>query len=368
MGGFAYRGKNIGDFGEVYYIPDADERGDYALPYKVEEQEINGRDGGYYYGNHVEPREFVLRCYYENLTRQTKEDMLIWFRRDTKGKLVFDDRDWVYYNVIPNERVTLEDHMQIACDGSIRYQGIMTIRLKAYDPFGRLMPDACVNDVPVVGTAIVGVSIAAEVTTKADDETIILLKAMMPSPNYPLNQSSFYVYNPGTERTPLTIRIAGTASDGLITNITNGTKCAVKGMTNGNTTDVGKSVVINAETGRVTLLGSLDEQLAFDMHDYGYIWLDPCVPFLRDAEVSYTNGSKTVTSSGLFTEEMAGRFIYLNGEWRKIETVESADSMTLTANMNANGSETTQIVTMNEIRFDGFTLTTLEMEYTPRMR
>lgn len=30
MGGFSYRGKNIGDFGEIYYIPDAAERGAYA--------------------------------------------------------------------------------------------------------------------------------------------------------------------------------------------------------------------------------------------------------------------------------------------------------------------------------------------------
>lgn len=65
MGGFSYRGKNIGDFGDVYYIPDESERGEYALPYEVSEQEITGHDGAYYYGNRVEPREFVLRCYYE---------------------------------------------------------------------------------------------------------------------------------------------------------------------------------------------------------------------------------------------------------------------------------------------------------------
>ena len=39
MGGFSYRGKNIGDFGEIYYAPDASERGEYALPYKVYHRE-----------------------------------------------------------------------------------------------------------------------------------------------------------------------------------------------------------------------------------------------------------------------------------------------------------------------------------------
>ena len=58
MGGFSYRGKNIGDFGEIYYAPNESERGDYALPFDVEEATINGRDGAYYYGSHVLPRGF----------------------------------------------------------------------------------------------------------------------------------------------------------------------------------------------------------------------------------------------------------------------------------------------------------------------
>ena len=251
MGGFSYRGKNIGEFGDVFYIPDAEERGNYALPFDVSEQEINGRDGAYYYGNRVKPREFALRCYYENLTQQQKYDILHWFGRNTKGKLILDDRNYVYYDVIPYDAVRVEDYRHTACDGSLRYQGYMTFYLKAYCPFGKLMANSVTNNVPMVGSAQIDISILYEPTTDADNETLILLSAKMPSSNYPLDGTSFYIYNPGTEPTPLTIRIAGTAENGTITNTTNGTTCVIKGMTTGNTTSVGKYVNINSETGRV---------------------------------------------------------------------------------------------------------------------
>lgn len=368
MGGFSYRGKNIGDFGEIYYAPDASERGEYALPYKVDEQEINGRDGAYYYGNHVEPREFNLRCYYEELTQQTKEDIIRWFGRNTKGRLIFDERNYVYYDVIPNARVEFDDYRGMTCNG-LRYKGILTIHLKAYCPFGKLMASALVNNVPVLGVnAYVDISILGEATTAADDETLILLSYREPSKQYDLTATSFYIYNPGTEATPLRIRLAGDAENGTITNVTNGKRCVVKGMTQGNTTNVGKSLYIDADTGRVTLVGTLDTQLAFEMHDYGYIWLDPCTPFVREIEVAYTNGSKVVTSAQAFTEEMAGQFIWLNNKWHKIAQYNGVSGITLADAMDATGSETTQIVTMNELTFDGFTLTKLEFYYTPRMR
>lgn len=373
MAGFSYRGKNIEDFGAVYYIPNESERGQYALPYDVEEQEVNGRDGAYYYGNRVEPRQFDLRCYYEDLTQQTKEDIMRWFGRNTKGRLIFDDRPGVYYDVIPNDRLEFDDYRGMSCDG-MKYKGILTIHLKAYCPFGKLLPSQMVNDVPFVGTAIVGVSIAGSEAMDADNETIILFTAQMPSSTYDVSGSSFYIYNPGTEPTPLQIRIAGTTTnDAIITNVTNGQTCAVRGMTAGNTTSVNKYLKIDTDTGRVTLVGQAipmgeTEELAFDMHDLGYIWLAPMDDFARDITISYTNGSTTITSEGKFDTWMVGKYVWLNDAWRKISAYVDADTLTLSAAMDATGSQTTDIVTMNEITFTGFTLSKLEMSYTPRMR
>lgn len=242
MAGFSYRGKNIGDFGDIYYIPDADERGDYALPYEVSEQELNGRDGAYYYGNRVEPREFALRCYYENLTQKDKEDIMRWYNRNTKGRLIFDERNWVYYDVIPNARVDFEDYRGETCNG-VRYKGRMTIHLKAYCPFGKLLPDAMVNsNVTLVGAAWADISFVGSSTTGADNETLILYSARMPSDTYSTSDTLFYIYNPGTEPTPLLIKLAGATTNaaavdptddnkwGRITNLTNGTKCEIVGM------------------------------------------------------------------------------------------------------------------------------------------
>lgn len=68
MAGFSYRGKNIGEFGNIEFAPSASERGESMLPYEVNEEKAGGRAGKYYYGNRVQAREFVLRCFYENLT------------------------------------------------------------------------------------------------------------------------------------------------------------------------------------------------------------------------------------------------------------------------------------------------------------
>lgn len=375
MGGFSYRGRNIGDFGDIYYIPDESERGEYALPYDVSEQEINGRDGALYYGNRVEPREFSLRCYYEELTQRNKEDIMHWFHRDTKGRLMFDDREYAYYDVHPNGAIKFDDYKYHGCDGEAKYQGIMTIKLKAYCPFGKMIPYEVVNTVPFVGSAIVDVDHVGLAVLPGETETVILMRAKMPQIPSAGSAVSFYIYNPGTERTPLRMRIAGATTSGedephygVITNETNGTQCKIIGMTSGNTTDVNKYLQIDAETGRVEMIGLLDTSLAFQMHDYGYIWLDPCTPFVREAAITYTSGDTVITSDGKFYEDLVGQYVYLNGEWRKIGGYTNKNTMTLTAAMDASGTETSDIVTMNEITLSGFSLTKLEVDYIPRVR
>lgn len=227
MGGFSYRGKNIASFGEMYYIPDASERGEYALPYDVDEEEIKGRSGAYYYGSHVEPREFKLRCYYEGMSQRDLEDIMHWFDRRTKGQLIFDDRDYVYYNVIPNARITMEDYKVDGC-GGILHKGVMIISLKSYEAFGHLLAEYLDVIGAVVGTSRVGFAVVGEAIIGPNNETIIYVSAKLPAITS-INQGKFYIYNPGTEPTPLNITMMGIASDGLITNLTNGQKCAIKG-------------------------------------------------------------------------------------------------------------------------------------------
>lgn len=360
MAGFSYGGRNIGSFGEVYYIPDASERGEYALPFKVDEEEIDGHDGAYYYGCHVEPRTFNLRCYYEGLTRRNKEEILQYFNRFTYAQLIFDDRPYAYYLARPYARVTMEDYRIVTSWNGETYYGLLTIPLRAYSPYGHLLAASMINMAGRVGTALVGTAIVGDATLPADGETLILSEQMMPSNLFTTSGGTYLVYNPGTERTPLNIKLAGTATSGLITNLRNGQNCAVKNLASSGSA----YLEIDSETGRVLY----NNTLSFEKHDYGYIWLEPCTPYARDINVLYTANSRTIVSQGAFTMIMASQYIYLNGSWRKIASVTDANTATLASNMSAGGTETTNVVTMNELQFTGFNLTSVELSYSPRVR
>lgn len=361
MAGFSYGGRNIGSFGEIHYIPDASERGEYALPFKVDEEEINGHDGAYYYGCHVEPRTFNLRCYYEGLSQRNKEEILQYFNRFTYAQLIFDDRPYAYYLARPYTRVTMEDYRVITeYNGVTSYYGLLTIPLRAYSPYGHLIAASMINMAGRVGTALVGTAIIGDASLPADNETLILPENMMPSNTFTTSGGTYLIYNPGTERTPLNIKLAGTATSGLITNLRNGQSCGVKDLASS-----GSSYLeIDSETGRVLYGGALN----FEKHDYGYIWLEPCTPYAKDIKVLYTNSSKTIISQGAFTMMMIGQYVYLNGGWRKIASVTDVNTATLTTNMTAGGTETTNVVTMNELQFTGFDLTSVELSYSPRVR
>lgn len=300
-----------------------------------------------------------------------------WFNRNTKGKLIFDERDYVYYDVIPNRRVEFQDYRGMACNG-IRYKGILTIYLKAYCPFGKLINEPVGENIPYIGSAIVDVSILPGTTYLPNDETIILGTAQLGDDPYPLQGGSVYIYNPGTEPTPLRIRMAGSTTEpetklnttyGLIENKTNGTKCKIIGMTSERTDGINKDLVIDAETGRVTLVGNVDTQLAFQMHDFGYIWLAPSTPFLRDALIEYTSGSTMITSDdGVFFEDLVGQYVWLNNEWHKITNYIGSHAMEIDGAMDETGQERTQVVTRNEIVLTGFNLKRLSFEFVPRVR
>ena len=152
-----------------------------------------------------------------------------------------------------------------------------------------------------------------------------------------------------------------------ITNKTTGQVCVIKGMTAGNTSDAGKVLEINAETGRVELVGA-ERELAFEMHDRGYICMAPCTPFIRELPVSYTKGSATITTSEAFMREMVGQYIYIGGAWRKMTTMISETQMGIEALMTQTGDEVAPVVTMNEIEISGGTLNTLEITFEPRIR
>ena len=411
MEGFTYNGVHCEEMG-LTYIPSAKEMFFTAPSYKPITQTVTAHPGAYWYGNDISPREFELPCFYEDITWEQLEDIFQWVDRNSKGKLVFDDRPDVYYLVRPTKEPTGDryvGHYSCSSPDELVYSGRITLQFTAYDPFGYLN--------------------LKELVSWDNDAKIgngLILASMMPPTSTDLGDH--LIYNPGTEDTPLRIKIAGTAPNGLtIHNYTTGEVCKLVSLPDNDT------LVIDGATGMVAFNST--KAAAFEFHNDGYIHLASCVPYQRDMVVVWATGSKNITTSnGKFRKRDVGSYIYLGGYWRKIaqvaetgatltqaitecdgsESEEEAESFELvrniqpTDNPKENGwyelpkdaepwdvptksndtvpddtkdyyirylepvmvQETTVMAKMNEIYIegDGATLSTLSFEYTPRVR
>lgn len=198
--------------------------------------------------------------------------------------------------------------------------------------------------------------------------TGLLPAAMTPTPPS-VSSTSFLLYNPGTERAHTVIRIAGNVGDGmLIRNLTTGQRCRIVNLTEESLLP-GAHLELDSRMGQTRIVLGDSRELAFAMHDEGYIELAPCTPFERSIAISHTENSNIVMSEGLFLPHMEGRFLYLDG-WKKIRQITDAHSAILSDKAAGNGTIFVPIVTMNEIEISGenLALTMLEVDYTPRVR
>lgn len=351
MDGFSYRGVHCCEFG-IGYIPGPAERMLNYPEFKQYEEDVKGRDGAYYYGNNVNVRDFELDCYVEKVSTEDLEKMYQWLHRDYEGKLVFDNRPFVYYEVRPSKppKGNLYPTTEYCnSTGVTLWSGTLTLYFKGYEPHGKMS------------------YIFYEETDvdNAKDHCGILPRSKMPSQISP-QAGSYLVYNPGTEKTNTVIRIAGHAPNGVtITNNTTNEKCTLLHLP-ANT----DWLEIDGNVGGVYEEGS-NPHLAFEYHEEGYITLAPCVPYCRDISATYTKGSNIVSVLDTrMTDEFVGRYIWINGEWLKIIYVKNEKEAVVNKNVTASGTDLTMIVVMNEISIDGegLSLTRFELEYAPCIR
>lgn len=198
--------------------------------------------------------------------------------------------------------------------------------------------------------------------------TGLLPAAMTPVPPS-ISSTSFLLYNPGTERAHTVFRIAGNVGDGmLIRNLTTGQRCKVVNLTD-ETLLPGAHLELDSRMGQTRIALGNSCELAFAMHDEGYIELDPCTPFERSIAISHTENSNIITSEEIFLPYMEEQFLYLDG-WKKIRQITDAHSAILSDKATSSGTTAVPIVTMNEIEISGenLALTMLEVDYTSRVR
>lgn len=204
--------------------------------------------------------------------------------------------------------------------------------------------------------------------TRTLARTGLLPAAITPTPPS-ASSTSFLLYNPGTERAHTIFRIAGNVGDGmLIRNFTTGQRCKIVNLMEESLLP-SAHLELDSRMGQTRIALGDSHELAFAMHDEGYIELAPCSPFERSIAISHTENSNIVTSEGLFLPHMEGQFLYLDG-WKKIRQITDAHSAILSDKAASSGTTAVPIVTMNEIEISGenLALTTLEVDYTPRVR
>ena len=253
MSGFSYNGVHCEELG-VTYIPDASSNWFQSPDISIGKDEVNWSDGGYTYYTKRKQRTFTLSCYFEDLSWKGRERLRRWLDEKGSGWLIFDDRDYIKYWVHPSKVVPGKIYRQtIGYQHGRFHNGTFTITFEADDPLGQLdkLTDEDLLD------------------TQQDNICNLIRSDMMPA--MPTASSTrFLVYNQGTQKCGLTIRIAGIAENGLdIYNATNGTMCRLRGLPSSGT------LVIDGEKSLVTLDSELGEEIAFAYHDHGYIQLEP---------------------------------------------------------------------------------------------
>lgn len=82
--GFAFCGRHCSEFG-VWYTPGGDRLKKDVPPFDISTVETPGRNGGYCFGNHLQPRVFTLPCFFDAIEPATWPRIQAWLSRDQFG-------------------------------------------------------------------------------------------------------------------------------------------------------------------------------------------------------------------------------------------------------------------------------------------
>ena len=352
QGGFSFCGVDIAKFG-LEYVPPLNQTYVFAgSGYEVHEETFDAHHGGYFYGTTVQPKDFTLKCFYQDLhiAHGSLSAIENFFRRGKTGRLVFEQRDWVWYTatVIGIDLSDLRNYRN----------GFVTITLRAYYPFARhdcisLEDKNMMSNHISANSGLLATSDTPPVSFNSISET-----------------TSLMLYNGGSEQANVAIYIAGDAGeDGItITNHTTGQTTKFCAFTKDNTTNVGKYIVSDGLNGKTVLTDGVQSEYAFLYHDHGFISLEPSYPIERDVCISCTQGLDTISLIGSSVgDDVVGRHVNLKGVWCKILKVDE-DILTIDRAAQSTEMTYTNIVTMNEITVElsaNAELTKLDFIYKP---
>lgn len=351
QGGFSFCGVDIAKFG-LEYVPPLEQTYVFGTaPYEVQQESFDAHNGGYFYGTTVRPKDFTLKCLYQNqnIAHGVLTEIENFFRRGKTGKLVFDKRNWLWYTA------TVVD---VSLNDLLNYRnGFVTITMRAYYPFAR-------HDYISIGENNMFHSyLSANSGLLSEEETPPVVF------NNVTRDMDILLYNGGTERAGVAISLAGDAKEGItITNKTTGQEAKFIAFTKATTSEVNKTIVSDAINGKTVITDGVTSERSFLYHDYGFIDLEPSYPIERNIYATYIANSNQVNVIGAeFGDDILGRHIRIDGAWLKI-TGRKDNTLQTDRQIAKDGSEYTNIVTMNEIHISlsqGAELTRLQFIYKP---
>lgn len=352
-GGFSFCGIDIADLG-LSYVPEKEDTYVYRpAETNTHEEVFDGHHGGYFYGASKQPKEFLLRCYFEDeaIDKGVMERIYSLFRVGRSGKLIFDRKPWCYYYAT----VTSSPAPEL----SNLYNGLISITMKAYYPYSRSdsmysLPTDQRHELAIASTALFDKDNMAPPTSFTN------LRA----------RTSLLLHNPGTERAAVSILIAGNSGLGVtVFNKTTNQKCKFVAMDKAHTSSVNKAVYIDGINGNTSLVSTnntASPTSAFLYHDSGFIELEPAYPAVRNVYIQRIEDNNVYLYNTLYTD-VTGHYIYINNVWHKI--LEQIDDQTLRLeNIIEFTPEKTMITRMNEIEIipdDEMDITRLSFSYKP---
>ena len=365
MTGFTYNGIHCEQF-NVYYIPDASTNWFPESEYEVYDEDVSWKNGGYFYGVAARTRTFTLKCYYEEISIKTREQIRHWLGRTTYGQLIFDDMPFVYWNVRPTRLVTGARYI----DTNDTYSGTFTITFTAYEPFGYLT-----RKFDTAGTTPDG----------AADYCFLIPESEMPAA--PTTSSrSFLVYNPGTEPCGLSITIEASATNPIMfLNTNNSTSCIFSGFPSS-----GTLIQINGDTGYVQTFasGATTGNNGYAYHDKGIVRLDPNFSYRNVSFISHGQNGTTATieiPDIIATDEMLGgtitftglsgitaSVIYVNTAYNQLTcTLSGSGTVPSSGTCTLNKNNAIQILEKNSsgnwVTPTTLSITSIEIDYHPRI-
>ena len=300
--GFSFCGTHSDQHGLIWVdLPQEIYAVDHDIDYKSET--ISGVPGSIPHGFDVKPKEFRMKCGFENLTEQQRSRIGAWLQAGRYGRFIMDHRPYCYYNCMVTSAIEWSDTFPLLDlhQGIYKLSGYLEFTLTAFVPNAFLLDDMTLNSAGHLG-------IVPEVL----DGTGLLPEYAVPG----IESNRAYLHHAGNAYAKLIILLEGVlGTEGVqIINHTTGQRLNISGDTEPHI------YYIDAVYGRV--MEEKDEQmiLASHVHQGDYIELAPGCPIDRNLAY-HQHGCKIRIENYTAHADDVGRYFY-HGRWSRVVGVE----------------------------------------------